>query len=85
MLWAALLLPPRPDEPLPSAEALRAVAIWALQFTPRVAVCEDTVLMEVEGSARLFGGKRALRAVEGDQPGDVTLLRGASAGVSASS
>ena len=61
MLWAALLLPPRPDEALPSAEALRAVAIWALQFTPRVAVCEDTVLMEVEASARLFGGKRALR------------------------
>jgi protein ImuB len=61
MLWAALLLPPSPDEPLPSAEALRAVAIWALQFTPRVAVCEDAVLMEVEASARLFGGKRALR------------------------
>ena len=61
MLWAAMLLPPRPDEALPSAEALRAVAIWALQFTPRVAVCEDTVLMEVEASARLFGGRRALR------------------------
>ena len=61
MLWAALLLPPRPDEALPSAEALRAVAIWALQFTPRVADCEDTVLMEVEASARLFGGRRVLR------------------------
>ena len=61
MLWAAMLLPPRPDEALPSAEALRAVAIWALQFTPRVAVCEDAVLMEVEASARLFGGRRALR------------------------
>ena len=47
MLWAAMLLPPRPDEALPSAEALRSVAIWALQFTPRVAVSEDAVLMEV--------------------------------------
>ena len=61
MLWAAMLLPPHPDEALPFAEALRAVAIWALQFTPRVAVCEDAVLMEVEASVRLFGGKRALR------------------------
>ena len=61
MLWAAMLLPPRPDEALPSAEALRSVAIWALQFTPRVAVSEDAVLMEVEASARLFEGKRALR------------------------
>ena len=61
MLWAALLLTQRLDEALPSAEALCAVAIWALQFTPRVAVCEDAVLMEVEASARLFGGRRALR------------------------
>ncbi|OWQ46565.1 DNA polymerase [Roseateles noduli] len=35
--------------------------MWALQFTPRVAVSEDAVLMEVEASTRLFGGKRALR------------------------
>lgn len=61
MLWAALLLPPAPEAPLPSDEALRGVATWALQFTPRVAVCEEAVLMEVEASARLFGGKRALR------------------------
>ena len=32
-----------------------------MQFTPRVAICEEAVLMEVEASARLFGGKRALR------------------------
>ncbi len=61
MLWAALLLPPASEAPLPSDEALRGVATWALQFTPRVAVCEEAVLMEVEASARLFGGKRALR------------------------
>ena len=37
------------------------MAVWALQFTPRVAVSEDAVLMEVEASTRLFRGKRALR------------------------
>lgn len=37
------------------------MAVWALQFTPRVTVSEDAVLMEVEASTRLFGGKRALR------------------------
>jgi protein ImuB len=37
------------------------LATWALQFTPRVAVSADAVVMEVEASVRLFGGKRALR------------------------
>ncbi len=37
------------------------MAVWALQFTPRVTLSEDAVLMEVEASTRLFGGKRALR------------------------
>ncbi|MGQ3095745.1 MAG: Y-family DNA polymerase [Roseateles sp.] len=65
MLWSALLLPPcasDPTKPLPpSLDELRAVAVWALQFTPRVTISEDAVLMEVEASTRLFGGKRALR------------------------
>jgi len=61
MLWAALLLPTGPDATPPSDDALRGLAIWALQFTPRVAVSGEAVLMEVEASARLFGGKRALR------------------------
>lgn len=61
MLWAALRLPPAPEAPLPSAEALRSVATWALQFTPRVALCEEAVLLEVRASLRLFGGGRALR------------------------
>ncbi|WP_431257600.1 Y-family DNA polymerase [Roseateles chitinivorans] len=65
MLWTALLLPPSasqtPSSNLPGPDALAAVAVWALQFTPRVAVSEDAVLMEVGASTRLFGGKRALR------------------------
>ena len=62
MLWTALLLPPSARDPQStSSDALRAVAIWALQFTPRVTVSEDAVLMEVEASTRLFRGKRALR------------------------
>jgi protein ImuB len=64
MLWSALLLlpPPSEDAPRPIEPAtLQALAIWALQFTPRVALADDAVLMEVEASLRLFGGKRALR------------------------
>jgi len=61
MLWAALVLPLGPDATLPSNDTLRGIATWALQFTPRVAVSEEAVLMEVEASVRLFGGKRALR------------------------
>lgn len=60
MLWAALLLPLDPDGS-PPADRLRGVATWALQFTPRVATCEEAVLLEVEASTRLFGGRRALR------------------------
>ena len=63
MLWSALLLsPPSTDAPRPIEPAsLQALAIWALQFTPRVALADGAVLMEVEASLRLFGGKRALR------------------------
>lgn len=60
MLWAALLLPLDPDGS-PPADRQRGVATWALQFTPRVATCEEAVLLEVEASTRLFGGRRALR------------------------
>jgi len=61
MLWSALLLPPADAAPSPTEGALRALAIWALNFTPRVAIDDGAVLMEVEASTRLFGGKRALR------------------------
>jgi protein ImuB len=61
MLWSALKLP-SPDEPLPSTDAARqALAVWALQFTPRVAIAEEAVLLEVAASLRLFGGQVALR------------------------
>jgi protein ImuB len=46
-----------------------------LQFTPRVATSEEAVLLEVESSTRLFGGKRALR--------DRIVQEGADQGVSA--
>lgn len=61
MFWAALRLPPSPEAPLPSADALRGLATWALQFTPRVTLCEEAVLLEAQASLRLFGGRRALR------------------------
>lgn len=34
---------------------------WALQFTPRVALLGDAVVLEVQASERLFGGAGALR------------------------
>ncbi len=61
MLWSALKLPST-AEPLPSTDpALQALAVWALQFTPRVAIAEAAVLLEVAASLRLFGGQAALR------------------------
>ncbi len=40
----------------------RAVSWWALRFTPRVALLEESVVMEVSGSLRLFGGADRLLA-----------------------
>src|ERR1700712_4525874 len=61
MLWAALLLP-RPENSPPFDDAqLHAVALWALQFSPKVAVVDEAVVVDVESSTRLFGGRRALR------------------------
>lgn len=60
MLWAALQLPIDPTTP-PPTDAQRSLSDWALQFTPRVAHLEEAVVMEVEASTRLFGGRRALR------------------------
>ncbi|OOG82038.1 DNA polymerase, partial [Hydrogenophaga sp. A37] len=72
MLWSALLLPTPDDTASPTDAALQALAIWALQFTPRVAVADEAVVMELAASVRLFGGWRALRervATEGRELG----------------
>ena len=76
MLWTALRLPLLPDTSLPCNDVINGLATWALQFTPRVAVVEEAVLMEVEASTRLFGGKRALRdrvVVEAAELGAVSV------------
>ena len=62
MRWSALCLPVTDDASPPTESARQALAIWALQFTPRVSVLDEAVLMEVEASLRLFGGWPALRA-----------------------
>ncbi|MBA5686361.1 Y-family DNA polymerase [Rugamonas apoptosis] len=61
----ALMLAPQAQlhqrAPTLEAEALQAVAMALLQFTPQVAEGEEaTLLMDVGASLRLFGGVRAL-------------------------
>lgn len=59
-IWAALSLP-KSTESCTGID-LRGLAIWALQFSPRVAMAEDeAVLVEVGGSVRLFGGLERLQ------------------------
>lgn len=65
MLWAALLPARLSSDELRRTEATSGLATWCLQFTPRVALIEPlsespAVVMEVEASVRLFGGKRKL-------------------------
>lgn len=70
-IWTALIpaapqgLPPAPHdpgEPAGAAPALTATALawWCLQFTPRVALLEEAVVLEWRASERLFGGRSAL-------------------------
>jgi protein ImuB len=64
---AALALAPRlrvvPRDPAAETEALLGVAGWAAQFTPGVALeFPDSVLLEVSGSLKLFGGLSPLLA-----------------------
>lgn len=56
--WAALH--PQPHGVSPTPIELSALGTWALQFTPRVAVLEEVVVLEVDASARLFGGLESL-------------------------
>lgn len=52
------------------ADAATALGWWALQFTPRVALVEGAVLLEVSASERLWGGRAALlrRLLGPDKP-----------------
>lgn len=62
MHWIALRPAPHDvaaDAP-PLADALTALAWWALQFTPQVARVQDALVLEVSGSERLFGGRATL-------------------------
>lgn len=61
MYWAALLLDKPSGAESTHEDELRGLATWALQWTPRVAVVDEAVCMEVAASLRLFGGKAALR------------------------
>lgn len=65
MLWAALLPDALSADESRRIEAVSGLATWCLQFTPRVAVIEPlssspAVVMELDASTRLFGGKRKL-------------------------
>jgi len=56
MLWVALHFPCLPPD------ALAPIAAWACQFTPRVSLePPQELLLEVQGSLRLFGGFKSLR------------------------
>lgn len=66
-LTAAWALAPRlrvlPRDAAAEGEALEAVAAWACQFTSKVSLePPQAVLLEVEGSLRLFGGAGRLMA-----------------------
>jgi len=67
LVSASLALAPdlvlRSRNPDAEAAALAAVATWATQFTPAVALAPpDAVLVEIRGSLRLFGGLPKLAA-----------------------
>jgi len=74
MLWVALFFPPlalqaplrgrAPPEGGADAGTLEAIAAWACQFTPRVSLePPQALLLEVEGSLRLFGSAGHLMAL----------------------
>ena len=57
MFWVALHFPGL------EARALEPLAAWACQFTPKVALEPQALLLELEGSLRFFGGREPLIAV----------------------
>ena len=60
MRWLAWHLPP--TDPAPGVPPA-AQGWWALRFTPRVALLDEALLLEVSGTERLWGGMDALRAL----------------------
>jgi len=63
MHWLALLgrsPSPEDDSEAQAAARQQALAWWALQFSPRVARLEEAIVLEVQGSLRLFGGAARL-------------------------
>jgi hypothetical protein len=65
MHWIALQTPPdiqagQANQATTLTDPLTALGWWALQFTPKVALLPDAVLLEVSASERLWGGRAAL-------------------------
>lgn len=60
MHWLAWHLPP--IEPVPGVPPA-AQGWWALRFTPRVALLDEALLLEVSSTERLWGGRAALQAL----------------------
>ncbi len=60
MRWIALQACLHESSGMRQAAAQQAMASVALGFTPRVALLDDTVLLEVSGSLRLFAGQTRL-------------------------
>ena len=81
MHWLALQAPPEctttpnwqvggTDEFAPWADALTALGWWALQWTPKVACVDRTLLLELSASERLWGGRALVlrRILESNKP-----------------
>lgn len=84
MLWVALVISPTPPPEPPqtpspeqpaSPDPLDGLALWCLQFTPRVAKTEGcAIVMEVQASLKLFKGEAALKARIGDEAPDLAVI-----------
>src|SRR5450759_3679304 len=80
MHWIALRVTPDKALPADLPDARAALGWWALQFTPRVALLDDALLLEVSASERLWGGRKPLlhQIFESNKPvASVQYARGA--------
>ncbi len=70
MHWIALSNRPASASAAEPADPPLALAWWALTYTPRVALLDEAVLMEVSASERLWGGRPQLleRIFKRDRP-----------------